>query len=194
MIATLTGPITHQATNHLTIDVHGVGYLVHCPTNLISNFETSKPGNVETIFVHTHVTENQLALYGFTNRADLSIFQQLITVSGIGPRIGLAILNTASADQIIQAITSADVTFFTQVPGIGKKGAQKIIVDLKSKLGSLAELDLQESVTTEQQQLLDALTGLGFKSTEAIQAIKQLPPDITQLEDQIRHILKQTQK
>lgn len=189
MISTLTGTISYIEESNITINVNGVGYLVHCPINFLNHLHT-RHNAVETVFIHTHVREDQISLFGFPDASSRRLFLQLISVSGIGPKIGLAILSKASANEIAQAISTADVEFFTRVPGLGKKGAQKIIVDLKNKLGSLAELDLAETHLVGKHELIEALISLGYTRAEAEKSASQVPSEITDLQQQLKHSLQ----
>ncbi len=184
MISYLQGQVIFISTQTFTLDVHGVGYEIHAPQPLLSKLATNEPTQIH---IHTHVREDQLTLYGFNSLSDRDLFRQLISVSGIGPKIALAILNHPSS-QTIQAIMTADVSFFTQISGVGKKGAQKIIVDLKTKLGSLNELDLQSD--TQESELGNALISLGYKSHEIQKILNQIPPEITTIENQIKYALQ----
>ncbi len=184
MISYLQGQVILISNQTLTLDVNGVGYEIHAPQPLLSNLILNSPTQLH---IHTHVREDQLTLYGFNSLSDRDLFRQLISVSGIGPKIALAILNQPSS-QTIQAIMTADVSFFTQISGVGKKGAQKIIVDLKTKLGSLNELDLQSD--TQESELGNALISLGYKSHEIQKILNNIPPEITTLENQIKYALQ----
>ncbi len=184
MISYLQGQVIHITTHSLTLDVNGVGYDIQAPQPLLATLTSDTPARLH---IHTHVREDQLTLYGFNTLQDRDLFRQLISVSGVGPKIALAIFNQ-NASQITQAIITADVTFFTRIPGVGKKGAQKIIVDLKSKLGSLEELDLQSDY--QDSELGNALISLGYKPQEFEKLIKNIPKDITTLESQLKFALQ----
>lgn len=145
-----------------------------------------------TIRTHTYVREDALMLFGFATVEDLSIFELLLTVSGIGPKTALAVLDRG-VDAIKRAIVASDVEFFMTVPRLGKKNAQKIIIELKSKLGSTADLDLTKEEGNEVKQIIDALISMGFDRKEAREAVTQLPADGT-LEQKVKYALKMMDK
>jgi Holliday junction DNA helicase RuvA len=143
------------------------------------------------LYIHTHVTENNISLYGFGDQNELELFELLLTVSGIGPKSALGIINFG-VEKIKQAIVQAEVNFFTQIPRLGTKNAQKIIIELKNKLGSSIDLDLTQD--ENQKEMITVLSGMGFSRQEAILAIKQIPGDIATLEEKIRYALKNLSK
>ncbi len=186
MIGALRGEIFSSLGNQLILMVHDVGYRVSVPQKLVS---TSNKGSSLTLFIHTHVREDALDLYGFTTQEELALFELLLTVSGIGPRTALAIIDRGVV-AIQKAVTSADVTFFTTIPRLGTKNAQKIIIELKNKLDSVTDLDLASGTTGDTKDILDALKSMGFEKDEALDAIKQLDPNLSRVEDKIRQALK----
>jgi Holliday junction DNA helicase RuvA len=203
MIGRLTGQATTTQTNQIILDVHGVGYLVNVPSrdlaklNLVNTELSSVPkltthnSQLTTLFIHTHVKEESLDLYGFRNQPDLQLFKHLITVSGVGPKLALTILSQHTADEITSAISKADTTFFQTITGIGKKNAQKIIVELKSKFGSLQELDLSDEEQQTHQDLIAALKSLGYNMPEIKPLLKQIPPEAKTTENQLKYALKE---
>jgi len=185
MIAQLTGAITHIHINPLVLDVHGVGYAVFVPQKLLV---TVTMGQKMTVYTHTHVREDALQLFGFSTEQELSLFELLLTVSGIGPKTALLVLDRG-VDAIRHAIVSSDVEFFMAVPRLGKKNAQKIIIELKSKVGSTGDLDLSGEATGDTKQIIDALLSMGFDRKEAREAVKKIPQD-TSLEEKVKFALK----
>jgi holliday junction DNA helicase RuvA len=172
MIAQLTGkPIVKDT--ELIIDVAGVGYQV-----LVSDQTLAKMSDQPevTLSIYTHVREDTLELFGFIDPTDKKLFQLLLGVSGVGPKTALVISNQG-ASSITQAVQEADVTFFTKVPRVGKKLAQKIIIDLKSKLGSLRELELGGVTDPKQKEVVEALLALGFEEQKVYQSLHQLDLD-----------------
>ncbi|MBU1931779.1 Holliday junction branch migration protein RuvA [Patescibacteria group bacterium] len=185
MIGYLKGTTIAKEDNNLLILVQGVGYQVNVPNFVWQACQLNQP---QELLIYTHVKEDEISLYGFLNPTDKQMFTSLITVSGIGPKIALAIISHArGANKIIRAIQEADVDYFTTVKGLGKKGAQRLIVDLKPKLGSLKELEFE---TEQDLDLVEALKGLGFSSPEIKKAIKGIKEDLP-LEEKIRLALKQ---
>lgn len=186
MIGLLTGIVFDNQTNPIVVDVHGVGYRVFIPEHLLGEHS----GNSQaTYYIHTHVTDDAITLFGFGTKEELRIFTMLLSVSGIGPRTALAIINRGPT-QVQKAIESSDVDFFTTIPRLGKKNAQKIIIELKSKLGSVKDLDLGQDTPSETKDIVDALTHMGFAKQEVMEAIKHLDEKDATLEQKIRQTLK----
>jgi Holliday junction DNA helicase RuvA len=186
MIGLLTGTVYQKLKNPIILMVGGVGYCVHVPPNVLNVLTQDA---THTLFIHTHVRDDALDLYGFSSQDQLDLFTLLLTVSGIGPRTALAIIDRG-APEIYKAIAKGDVDFFTTIPRLGKKNAQKIIIELKSKLGSIGDLDLSEDISGQTGQLLDALMAMGFARKEAIVAIKKLTTSEQTLEQKIRKSLQ----
>ena len=184
MIGLLSGTIKSKEIDRLIIDVHGVGYQVFTPPFV---GQTCKVGDKKSLFVYTHVREDTISLFGFSNVAGKKMFIDLISVSGIGPKLALNILSHARGpNRIIEAIQKADVDFFMSIKGVGKKSSQRLIVDLKPKIGDLEDLDFE---TEEDQDLVEALEGLGFSKKEIRKAVKGIKKDLS-LEEKIRLALR----
>lgn len=173
----------------LLILVGGVGYQVSVAPQLLSK-ATSAP-EVE-IFVYTHVKEDALELYGFGSTEEKRLFTLLLDVSGVGPRTALAISDRGS-QSIIQAVQQADISFFSKVPRVGKKMAQKIIIELKGKLGSLKELNLGPT-NTQEQEIVSALTDLGFDENHVLDLLRQDDYSELALEDSIKRLIQKLGK
>lgn len=184
MIGYLSGTIQAKETDSLIVVVKGVGYQVFVPVFVWQNSQVNQPAE---LLIYTHVKEDAISLYGFTNPTDKQMFVSLISVSGIGPKIALTILSySRGASKIIKAIQDAEVEYFTSIKGLGKKGAQRIIIDLKGKIGGLKELEFE---TEQDTDLLDALRGLGFSGQEIKKAAQGIKADLP-LEEKIRLALK----
>ena len=173
MIAYLTGPAESLGAESLMIKANGVGYKVFVPSKLRQGLKADQPLSV---YIHTHVREDALDLYGFASLDELRLFELIINISGIGPKTGLLLLNFG-VDEITVAVSKADLDFFTAIPRLGKKNAQKIIIELKPKLGDLEDLNLADE-SPETNQALQALVGLGFSKKEALAALRQSPADL----------------
>lgn len=186
MIAALKGTVLLKKRSQLILMVGGVGYAVHVPQQLWNKLH---PEDTTLLYIYTYVREDALNLYGFANLEDLELFELLQTVSGIGPRIAITIIDRGSS-AIQKAVAGSDVEFFTTIPRLGKKNAQKIIIELKNKLGAGGELDLSGETATETKELLEALLSMGFSRHEAIETIKKLGPSDTTLTQKIKHALK----
>lgn len=171
MIGFLEGKVAFRDDPFLFINVGGVGYKVFASRDVLSAFPLGSEGMV---FTYTHVKEDALDLFGFLNLEDLKLFEQLISVSGIGPRTAINIFSVGTRSEILQAIISGDVGFFTAVPRLGKKNAQRIIVELKSKFGEAGELDLSATDGVAQEEVTAALKSIGFSPSEIRDALKNV--------------------
>jgi holliday junction DNA helicase RuvA len=185
MIGKLTGTIESNTRNPLIIDVHDVGYVVRVPQKFVASI---KPTKLHTLFIHTHVREDALDLYGFGSVDELTLFELLLTVSGIGPKTAISVVDRGVA-AIESAVRKSDVDFFTEIPRLGTKNAQKIIIELKSKLGSSKNLNLSGD-TDETKQIIDALTTMGFDRHEIRATLVKLDEKDVTIEQKIRHSLK----
>lgn len=186
MIGALFGIVDTPITNPLILMVGGVGYRVAVCDHVKNDIRSDKP---VTLYIHTHVREDALDLYGFLTKDDLVLFELLLSVSGIGPKTALATVDQGVMG-IKNAIATADVSFFTTVPRLGRKNAQKIIIELKTKLGSIEELDLTSDDQGETRDILEALTSMGFAKTEALDAIKHIKNTNVSREEKLRQALK----
>lgn len=187
MIGSLRGTIDLLDRPFLTIDVAGVGYKV-----LVTNevFSKAKIGEKLKLFIYTHVKEDALDLFGFEELEDLKLFQNFLTVPGIGPKTAMNIFSFHKRQDIVSAILSGDVPTFTSVPRLGTKNAQKIIIELKSKLGSTKDLDLTGKEFEEQTEVINALKNFGFTTAEAQKALKEIKNDGLSTEEKIRQALR----
>ncbi|MBI4136980.1 Holliday junction branch migration protein RuvA [Candidatus Roizmanbacteria bacterium] len=186
MIGKLNGRPFIDTSEHAIIDVHGIGYEV-CITPSTKSQLTRKESC--ELFIHTHVKDDAIELYGFLTKTELELFKLLIGVSGIGPKTGIKIVDFGVTG-ITNAVVNADVSFFSQIPKVGKKSAQKIIIELKSKLGSLEELDLSED-GTETDDIMQTLLSMGFSRHDIVAVLKKLPDGVHTIEEKIRFALKE---
>lgn len=185
MIGSLQGQIIIRDDPFLLIDVNGVGYKVHASQDILSS---SAVGSIIKIFTFTNVREDELSLYGFSKYSDLKLFESLINVSGVGPRTAIGIFSVGTADQIKQAIFDGNTSFFTGVPRLGTKNAQKIIIELKNKVGG-GELDLTDSSSSSRKEVSAALKTFGFTTAEINEAVRKTDSSKT-VEEQIKMALK----
>lgn len=188
MIGFLRGVVELRNDPYLLIDVSGVGYKVLACSEVLSKL--SGVGESIKLFTYTHVKDDALDLYGFSHFEDLKLFEMLIGVSGVGPKTAMGIFSSKNRQDIINAIISSDVDFFTTVPRLGKKNAQKIIIELKNKFGSISELDLSESFVKQNNEVVHALKSLGFSSREAEEALKNIKEEGKSVEEKIKFALK----
>ncbi len=185
MIGYLEGTPVLIGTTTLLV-VNGVGYQVSVGAKVLQKLQVNQAIGV---YIHTHVKEDALELYGFLEAAEKELFLLLLGISGVGPRTALAI--TELGKQAIQAaVQEADIATFTQAPRVGKKLAQKIIIELKSKLGSIKELNLAEP-SAQQAELYAALEALGFSEQDIAAATKELDTDGKTVEELLPVVLKQ---
>lgn len=174
MIAKLTGTITDIFETFIILDCHDVGYKVTLSLPLL---QKAQQGSKQTYYIYTQVKEDALALFGFASKKELGLFEMLISVSNIGPKTAMAVLNLGNVDQILQAIAKADSDYFLSVPRVGKKNAQRIIVELRSKIGSIGEIDLTFEESAENKEIMQALLDFGFEKNEIRSVIKKLPKE-----------------
>jgi len=191
MIAHLKGTIEEKfGNNGVIIDVHGVGYEMAVPT---PDFEAVNLGEERKYYTYHAVRENAEELYGFTSLAAKKIFELLISVQGIGPKAAIAILSLAEAEVVRNAIANADAVFVAKASGVGKKSAERVIVDLRDKVGipsKYGSTDVTFAVpVAANDEALDALMALGFSLKEATAALEKVDPKLS-LEEKIKMALK----
>lgn len=191
MIAYLKGSVLKKTNKGVILDTGNIGYFVYLTKTSLSELNESQ--KIE-FFIHTQVKEDILDLYGFTKYEDLEFFNQLISVNGIGPKVGLEILSIPS-EKIKSAIINKDESFICQIHGIGKKTAQRLILELKDKieLEGIENLDNREYKSIEKKphsEALDALIKLGYQRYEIAKFIKDLPEEIKETEEIITYFLK----
>jgi Holliday junction DNA helicase RuvA len=170
MIASLFGTVRSLHSDKLVIDVNGVGYLVHITLKTSNKVSIGRDFQIYTSMV---VREDSMTLYGFVENEERELFDLVQTVSGIGPKVALAISAALSTDDLAEAVNSKDEAAIAAVPGIGKKGAQRLILELTGKM-DFAHGSLNKTSFTWRDQLVDALTGLGFTKRQAEAAINDL--------------------
>jgi Holliday junction DNA helicase RuvA len=186
MISSLKGSIARIFGNHIEIDVGGVGYLVYVGNNFLKKHHEDE--NLK-INIYMAVSENDINLYGFDSFEELDLFKMLITVSGVGPKTAAGILAEKGTLEIIKAIGDANVDFFKKIKGIGLKTAQRIIVDLKSKIGGLGELNLKDDLPLLEDDLVLSLQQLGFERKEIESVTAKLPKEFEKLEEKLEWCL-----
>jgi Holliday junction DNA helicase RuvA len=189
MIASLHGTLESLGSDGAVVNVNGLGFRVYMPTSTLS----SLAGIGKEVHLHTylHLREDSATLFGFASPDELRLFQTLISVSGLGPRLALAMLSAMSLEQLIMAIATANRELLTVVPGVGKKLAERIILELKDKVAagwvSAPAVELVEANI----DVLAALTALGYSAAEASRAVTSLPADSElSLEEKIRLALQ----
>ncbi len=186
MIAFVKGKIADISDRSVIIETQGVGYEVSATTDTLA---LATLGSEMALFTHLVVREDSMELYGFKTRNELTFFQMLITVSGVGPRSAIAIVSLGSIDAIQRAIGSGDAGYLTSVSGIGRKTAEKIIIDLRDKLASLGHTGGMDGFSHD-SDVLEALSKLGYTKEEARSALKQIPDTAVTSNEKIREALK----
>lgn len=187
MISRLKGSVAHIDPKYAVLDVQGVGYKVFVTSDTILKIKLS---DTLTIWTYLAVRENALDLYGFLSLKELSFFELLITISGIGPKTALGILNSASVEAIETAVQTADTSHLTKVSGIGKKVAEKIVMELKDKIEKISHTPESKSAMRGDADVIEALKALGYRDNEAREALKELPKSIIKTNDKIKEALK----
>jgi Holliday junction DNA helicase RuvA len=172
MIGYLQGHLIRTTPERLLLDVQGVGYEVHIP--LSTYYEIEKRGGTERValFIHTHMREDGIALFGFWTEREKALFEKLIGVGGIGPRLARVILSGMPPDDLLAAIAAGDVGRLSTIPGVGKKTAERMVLELKDKMRELAaELPEQAAAPPADQDVVSALVNLGYKASLAERAV-----------------------
>jgi holliday junction DNA helicase RuvA len=186
MIASLEGRVAARSHNAVVVNVGGVGLRVLCPQPLLA---AARVGEPILLFTHLVVREDDLSLIGFGTEDELALFESLITVSGVGPKLALAALSAMAPDTLRLAIGQDQPELIARVPGIGKKTAQKIVLDLRDKIGVSELPEGLAALTEADTAVIDALTTLGYSIVEAQRAVQGLPKDITDVEERLRRAL-----
>ncbi len=174
MIAALKGKLQALGSEWAIVNVNGIGFKVYMPTSTLSTL--GAVGEEVELHTHLYIREDNATLYGFATPEELGLFQTLIGVSGLGPKLGLAMLSAMGTEKLAMAIASGSADLLSEIPGIGKKTANRLILELKEKIGAgwlAAPLELAE----ENADVLAALTTLGYSVREATRAIASIPPD-----------------
>ena len=189
MISYLKGTILIKKPKYLILAVNNIGYQVFASEKTLNKI---KGGEEIELYAHQHITENSQELYGFTALPELELFKNLIAISGVGPKSALGVMASASVEDIIQAILSDDPALLRTVSGIGPKTAERIVVELKSKIGKLGkEMNIQDIAAAPRDiEVIEALLGLGYSRKEVLDVIKQVPSTITDTSERIKGALK----
>ena len=187
MIASLNGKLESLCSEWAVINVGGIGFQVYMPTSTLSTLSTI--GEEVKLYTHLHLKEDNATLYGFASADELGLFQTLITVSGLGPKLALAMLSAMNVEKLTMAIASGSTDLLTVVPGIGKKVANRLILELKDKIGA-GWITTPAALAQENTDVLAALTSLGYSVSEANRAVATLPPssDLS-LEEKLKQAL-----
>jgi len=170
MIGRLTGRLAAKAPDHVLLDVGGVGYLVHIP--LSTFYELPDTEGPASLWVHTHVREDALALYGFLTERERTLFLLLLGVTGIGPRVALTVLSGIPPSELVDALRGQDVRRLVAIPGVGKKTAERMVLELAEKVASLpGEAPTKAPATAAVDDVVSALVNLGYRKADAERAV-----------------------
>lgn len=192
MIGSIRGQLLEKNPPQILVETNGVGYEIDVPMSTLYNL----PDIGAEVFLYTHyvVREDAELLFGFSTKAERSLFRLLIRISGIGPKIALSILSGISASILAQAVSQAEPGLLTRIPGVGKKTAERIVLELKGKIDTVVgSADSQTPTSGAKADIISALVSLGYSEREALQAVKGLAADVT-VNDGIREALKALSK
>ncbi len=193
MIAELRGRLLRKQPQEAVVDVSGVGYRVTIP--LSTFYRLGEPGAEVRLLVHTHVREDALALFGFLTSAEQALFERLIAVSGVGPKLAIAILSGIEAPELVSALRTSDVSRLTRIPGVGKKTAERLSLELKDKMQGLeasAEAAPAIAPASAEDDLVSALVHLGYSRPEAERGVaRALSHGEGRFEDLLRRSLRE---
>ncbi len=188
MIASLYGKLESLGSDGAIINVGGIGFQVYMPTSTLSTL--GKIGEEVKLHTYLHLREDNASLYGFASTDELGLFQNLISVSGLGPKLALAMLSAMNIERLTMAIATSSVDLLTEIPGIGKKVANRLILELKEKIGAGWITTPAVQLAEENAEVVAALTSLGYSVSEATRAVASLPPDSElSLEDKVKQAL-----
>lgn len=186
MIRMVSGTIESLDEGGVVVVTGGIGYLVFVPGRLLEQLHT---GGEARLYTYHHVREDQQALYGFADRSDLAFFRQLIQVSGVGPKMALQVLSRFSAEEVKRAIVHGDMAILTSIPGVGRKTAERIVVDLKERVSIAPGGTVAVSTGGQAIHVLEALQALGYSKDEALRVIREIDQSQS-LEEQVRSALR----
>jgi Holliday junction DNA helicase RuvA len=187
MIATLHGKIQSRTDDSLIVNVGGVGFRVRATSSTLANL--GAVGADVMLFTHLHVREDDLSLYGFATEDELRLFETLLTVSGIGPRVGMGVLSSAPVDTLRVAIAQGNLDVLTALPGIGRKTAQRLVLELKGKI-DVSGLGQVGELTPMDEDVMNALINLGYSAAEATRAARSVPSTAKTVEERVRIALQ----
>lgn len=189
MISYLKGKILLKKPTYIILETNGIGYQIFCNEKTLNKLKENAEA---TLYTHHYVKEDIQELYGFLALPELEMFKNVIAISGVGPKTGLAVLAVASVEDIIQAILSEDPGLLQTVSGIGTKTAERLVVELKSKIGSLSKEITDKDISTlpKGAEVIEALIGLGYSRKEVMEAARQVPNDLIDTSERIKGALK----
>ncbi|MBX2867099.1 MAG: Holliday junction branch migration protein RuvA [Acidiferrobacterales bacterium] len=201
MIGFLRGVLLQKQPPHIVLDVHGVGYELEAP--MATFYDLPEEQSETSLYTHLVVREDAQLLFGFSDRSQRELFRSLLKVNGVGPRVGLAILSTLSASQFVQCVKQQDAMTLTSVPGIGKKTAERMLIDMRDRIEGIDVEDIRSSDSSgkplESYQdpvgdAIGALVALGYRQADANRAVKAVEEQSAERDDLIRNALQMLSK
>jgi Holliday junction DNA helicase RuvA len=188
MIASISGIVNKVGKDHVIVGVGGIGVRVFVPGTVLERIGGS--GRTVSLYTHLVVRETELTLYGFESEEDLYLFNVLLDVNGVGPKLGLATLSTLSPDVLKGAIMREEPAVLQRVPGIGKKTAERIMFQLRDKLDLTADVGAMPFISDVDSDVIDVLTSLGFSIVEAQTALQNIPREVTEIDERVQMALQ----
>ncbi len=190
MIATITGKITEKYINSVVLETSGIGYEILIPIDTLTQLEIGENYKLQ---IYEHIRENMYDLYGFLDSQSKLLFIKLINVNGVGPKAGLNILSIGSLNKVRSAIASGDIKTIQLAPGVGKRVAERVVIDLKDKVGLVSSIDEKSLLSSEdilmQDEAVQALVALGYDLTDAAKAVDKIDKNLD-VQERIRLALK----
>lgn len=187
MIGSVRGKVILKDGNYLIVETSGVGYRILVSSKVSLSTKTE---DTAMFYTYTHVREDELSLFGFKEAEDLKLFENLIGVSGIGPKTAMSIFSVLTRQEIVNAVMKGDTSVFSGIPRLGTKNAQKIIIELKNKLGDSGSLDINSITGEANDEVVEALTAFGFSRREVGDALRKIDQNVTTPEEKIKLALK----
>lgn len=185
MIGSLRGKVLSVHVTNVLIEVAGIGYVVKAPASVLS---AMKVGEERFVYVHDHVREDAHDLFGFNTREELALFDRLLAISGVGPKVALTVLSAGSLETVRRGIMQGDIGLLTSVPGVGKKTAQKIILELKGQIVEESQMSIGDV------EVIEALVSLGYTASQSREALKTIPAEVKDVSERVREALKRLAK
>jgi Holliday junction DNA helicase RuvA len=189
MIATLKGTIAEKLAELVILDVQGVGYGVYVTTE---DYGQLKTGATARLYIYEHIRENTHDLFGFIESSTQALFELLLGVNGVGPKMALSLLSIGTADEVRRAVASGDIKYLQAANGVGKRVAERVVVDLKDKVGLLSTASgalFTSETSAQQDEAVQALISLGYSLPDAVRALSGVKDDLS-TEDKVKHVLK----
>ena len=187
MIGYINGLIIDKNEKSLLVLAQSIGYNICTPTDLIANCQIDQKIQ---LFIHTAVREDDISLYGFAKKEELTFFKQLIGVSGIGPKVAMDILSTPLG-MTQQAIVNSDTSVLTSIKGLGKKTAERLILELKNKIVPISSDGKMSTASNYNEEAIEALVGLGYEKFQVVKILSDMPTEIDKTKDVVKYFLKQ---